>query len=206
MKPKMGNGDPTFRSTLLGRLRHPEVEYLSPAYFGMAMATGIVAIAARQGGLWPIDWILFGVNGGIYVALWWLLILRIWRYPSRVFQDVIDHLRGPGFFTTVAAAAIMGSSFLIFRQWVILGFIFWLMTAALWLLLTYTIFTAFTVKEKKPTLDRGITGAWLLAVVATQAVAVLAAHLATHIQQPHRLELNFIALSMWLWGGMLISG
>jgi tellurite resistance protein TehA-like permease len=73
----------------------------------------------------------------------------------------------------------------------------------LWLVLTYTIFTAFTVKQEKPTLDRGISGAWLLAVVATQSIAVLAALLAAHTPQPHRLDLNFIALSMWLWGGML---
>jgi hypothetical protein len=48
--------------------------------------------------------------------------------------------------------------------------------------LTYTIFTASPVKEDdKPTLDKGINGAWLLAVVATQSIAVLSALLAaTH--------------------------
>jgi tellurite resistance protein TehA-like permease len=52
-------------------------------------------------------------------------------------------------------------------------------------------------------LDRGISGAWLLAVVATQAVAVLGALLAQQWPQPYRLEANFLALCMWLWGGML---
>ena len=73
----------------------------------------------------------------------------------------------------------------------------------LWILLTYTIFAGFTIKEHKPTLDQGISGAWLLAVVATQSIAVLSALLATHIGQPGKLEMNFLALSMWLWGGML---
>ena len=63
--------------------------------------------------------------------------------------------------------------------------------------------TGFTVKEHKPTLDKGISGAWLLAVVATQSIAVLSALLAAHVTQPGKLELNFLALSMWLWGGML---
>jgi tellurite resistance protein TehA-like permease len=70
-------------------------------------------------------------------------------------------------------------------------------------LLTYTILAAFTIKETKPTLYEGITGAWLLAVVATQSVAALSALIALHWGQPYRLMINFGALSMWLWGGML---
>ncbi len=79
----------------------------------------------------------------------------------------------------------------------------WVVALLLWLALTYTIFTAFTVKESKPTLDRGINGAWLLAVVATQSIAVLSALLAAHSGPVYRFELNFLALAMWLWGGML---
>jgi tellurite resistance protein TehA-like permease len=73
----------------------------------------------------------------------------------------------------------------------------------LWVCLTYTIFTAFTIKETKPPLEEGLTGGWLLAVVATQSIAVLTVPIAAHTEQPYRLELNFFALSMWLWGGML---
>jgi tellurite resistance protein TehA-like permease len=39
--------------------------------------------------------------------------------------------------------------------------------------------------------------------VSTQSIAVLGALIAAHWPQPYRLELNFLALSMWLWGGML---
>jgi hypothetical protein len=39
-------------------------------------------------------------------------------------------------------------------------------------------------------------------VVATQSFAALAALIARDWPQPYRLELNFFALSMWLWGGM----
>ncbi len=73
----------------------------------------------------------------------------------------------------------------------------------LWILLTYVIFTNLTIKETKPTIDQGITGAWLLAVVATQSIAVLSALLARDLEQPQRLYVNFTALSMWLWGGMM---
>ena len=43
----------------------------------------------------------------------------------------------------------------------------------LWVVVIYAFFTAVTVREQKPTLEEGINGAWLLAVVATQSVAVL---------------------------------
>jgi tellurite resistance protein TehA-like permease len=81
--------------------------------------------------------------------------------------------------------------------------VLWVLAIMLWIGLTYTIFTGFTIKERKPALDQGISGAWLLAVVATQSIAVLSALLAAHIDQPYKLEMNFVALSMWLWGGML---
>lgn len=57
--------------------------------------------------------------------------------------------------------------------------------------------------NQSETLHLGIHGGWLLAVVATQAVAVLSALLAARLAAPYKLELNFLALSMWLWGGML---
>lgn len=47
----------------------------------------------------------------------------------------------------------------------------WFVAAVLWLLLSYVIFTAFTVKQKKPILAEGINGGWLIAVVAIEAVS-----------------------------------
>jgi hypothetical protein len=84
-----------------------------------------------------------------------------------------------------------------------LALLLWGLALLLWVALTYTIFTGLTIKQNKPPLDKGINGAWLLAVVATQSIATLSALLAPRLGQPVRLELNFLALSMWLWGGML---
>lgn len=176
---------------------------LSPAYFGMVMATGIVSLAAWQLGLPRIAWTIFALNIMVYILLWGLNILRMLRYPSHFKADLVDHLRGPGFFTFVAATNILGSQFVLIADNETAGFVLWFLAVGLWIGLTYTIFTAFTVKESKPTLEQGISGAWLLAVVATQSIAVLATILAARVAQPFRIELNFLALSMWLWGGML---
>jgi tellurite resistance protein TehA-like permease len=180
-----------------------DVAGMSPAYFGMVMATGIVSLAAHLLGLPRVAHALFVLNVVIYGVLWALFALRICRHPRRFFGDMADHLRGPGFFTAVAGSSVLGTQFVMIAGNDSAGIALWVVAVALWVGLTYTIFTAFTIKETKPTLDQGISGAWLLAVVATQSIAVLSALLAAHVPQPHRLELNFFALSMWLWGGML---
>ena len=180
-----------------------ELASLSPAYFGMVMATGIVSLAAQQLGLQGIAETLFVLNIGAYAVLWVLTGLRSVRYPRRFFGDMVDHLRGPGFFTTVAGTSVIGSQFVLLAADYRTATVLWVLAVMLWVGLTYTIFAGFTIRERKPTLDQGISGAWLLAVVATQSIAVLSALLAAHSGQPYKLEMNFLALSMWLWGGML---
>ncbi|TAL82464.1 MAG: C4-dicarboxylate ABC transporter [Rhodanobacter sp.] len=176
---------------------------LSPANFAMVMATGIISIGLHLHG-WELSaQILFWLNLLVWVALWALTVLRLIYYARRCGADLIDHLRGPGFFTMVAATAVLGSQVVVLETGFHDAMLLLAMAAVLWVGLTYTIFTAFTIKEDKPALDRGITGGWLLAVVATQSLAVLSALIAAHIDQPWKLELNFLALSMWLWGGML---
>lgn len=176
---------------------------LPPAYFAMVMATGIVSIGAHLLGLGGVALVLFRLNIAAYLILSLLTLLRILLFTQPFFTDMVDHLRGPGFFTTVAASCVLGSQFLLISANLRLAVLLWITGIALWILLTYTIFTAFTIKERKPSLDTGISGAWLLAVVATQSISVLSALIASHWEQPYRLEVNFFALSMWLWGGML---
>ena len=176
---------------------------LSPAYFGLVMATGIVSLAAH---LLALPWVaaaLFKLNVFAYGVLWILTVLRMTLYPRRFFGDMVDHLRGPGFFTTVAATSVLGSQFVMLSGDYRSATALWVVALVLWIGLTYTIFAGFTVKARKPTLDHGISGAWLLAVVATQSIAVLSALLAATVGPPHKLVMNFLALSMWLWGGML---
>ncbi len=178
------------------------VRDLPPAYFALVMATGIVSIAAKNFGLLAISSGLFVVNVAAYSTLVVLTALRALRYPRRMFRDMIDHQLGPGFLTSVAATCILGIESLLVSGSVMLAVGLLVVGVALWLGLTYTIFTAFTIKREKPPLERGITGAWLIAVVATQSVAVLSALIARHWPQPYRLDFNFFALSMWSWGGM----
>jgi tellurite resistance protein TehA-like permease len=175
----------------------------SPSYFGLVMATGIVSLASFTMGHGRLALALFALNVVQYGVLCVLYGLRAWWHPRRFFGDMAAHSHGPGYFTAVAGTGILACQFLVMRENVAVGAALWGLAVLLWVGLTYTIFMALTVKPDKPALDGGINGGWLLAVVATQALSVSSALLAARAGQPHRLELNLIALSMWLWGGML---
>lgn len=179
------------------------VSNLSPAYFAMVMATGIVSLSAYMLGMSALANALFALNVAAYGIIWILYILRICWFGRQVLEDLTDHQRGPGFFTAVAASCILGNQFVVQAGNYDVAELLWFLGIALWVLLIYTILTAFTVKRIKPDLFDGISGAWLLAVVATQSVAGLSALISHHWEQPYRLVINFFALSMWLWGGML---
>ena len=167
------------------------------------MSTGIVSVAAELLGYEISARILFVLNIVFYAVLWVLFGVRFARYRKAFFDDLADHLRGAGFFTVVAATSLLGSQSLLLDDDMRAATVLWIFAVLLWLVLTYTFFTLLTVKEHKPPLNEGINGGWLLAVVATQSLAVLSALLAARIGEPVKMELNFFALSMWLWGGML---
>ncbi|RBO90416.1 voltage-gated anion channel [Pseudochrobactrum asaccharolyticum] len=133
---------------------------MSPAYFGLVMATGIISLAAHMMEYGPLASSLFYLNIGQYGLLCVLYALRAWRYPARFFGDMFTHLTGPGYFTAVAGTGILASQFMVLREDLVAGKALWVLAVVLWLGLTYTIFTAFTVKRDKPTLDKGINGGW----------------------------------------------
>lgn len=181
--------------------RWEEIRTLHPAYFALVMATGIVSIGAQLLQLPFIPRILLAINVAAYAVLWVLTIVRISRFPRDVFADLIDHQRGVGFFTAVAATSVLGSQLVIVGKQTGFAFALWIATLILWLLLIYAVFGAYTVKEVKPTLDKGINGGWLVAVVATQSVSTLASILAP--STTHAELLLFVSLTFWLAGGML---
>lgn len=178
------------------------IQNLQPAYFALVMATGIVAIAAQLQGMTAVAKALTLVNVLAFVVLWLLTLGRIVFYPRESFEDLIDHARGVGFFTIVAGTAVLGSELVVVFGKYHLAFLLWFLAAFLWAFLTYAIFTAFTVKERKPSLAEGINGGWLLTVVATEAVSQLAT-LLSPMFGVHEQQLLFLSLCLWLCGGML---
>ncbi len=179
------------------------VTHMSPGYFSMVMATGILSLAAHLMDIPQLPMALLALNWVLFAVICTLALARAIWHPRYVADDLFSHSAAPGFFTFVAACSILGSQSFLIGGSVRIALALGCIGLVAWVVLTYTIFTVLTVKETKPGLDRGINGGWLLAVVATQSMSVLAALLAPEMAQPLRLEMNFFALSMWLWGGML---
>jgi tellurite resistance protein TehA-like permease len=178
------------------------IQELPPGYFSMVMATGIISLDAFW--MCSVDlaiWLSW-LNIITFVVLYCMSCVRLVWFPQRLLNDLTDHSRGVGFFSAVAGTCVLGVQFLIvFHDPGTAKFLWWL-GITLWMCLIYSVFTAFTIKSVKPTLSSGINGAWLLAIVATQSVSVLGSQLSSHWGAMDQPAL-FVALAMWLCGGML---
>lgn len=178
------------------------IRELSPAYFALVMATGIVSIALHLQDFKMIAFWLYWINLAAYPTLGLMYILRIIFYTNRFREDFISHTTGPGFFTVVAASGVLGSQAVILAKNFLLAAILWAITFSLWICLNYSIFTVLCIKETKPDISKGINGAWLISIVATQAVTVLSTIMAPYYIT-YREPILLLALTTWLFGGML---
>lgn len=148
---------------------------LFPNTFAMVMATGIIAIDALQIG-WPqIGWALFATNMGAWLLLWLAGFVRAVLDPRGLARNLSRHETGPGYLTLVAGTAVLGSDFGAFQlaTWVVIPL--FALSIALWWIVQYGFLAGVTEGRGKPPLESGLSGQWMLLVVATQAVASLGA-------------------------------
>jgi tellurite resistance protein TehA-like permease len=192
---------PSPKTTLADRIRLG-VENLSPAYFALVMATGIVSIASHLLGFPWVARALLVVNLVAFCVLVTMTAARVVRHPRRVLEDLCDHQKGPGFFTLVAAVCVLGVQWLLMTGDTSTARGLWVLGIVLWVGVMYSFLLATIVREEKPSLERGINGAWLVATVATQSVSVLGALLSPQMGSGREVAL-FFCLCMYLLGAML---
>jgi tellurite resistance protein TehA-like permease len=120
----------------------------------------------------------------------------------RVKADLSDHMRGPGFFTVIAGTCVLGTQLIIVLNQPRIAIVLWFIALLLWLVVMYSFFFAVTVREKKPSIENGLNGSWLIAVVATQSISVLGTLLATR-WIAHREVTLFFTLCMFMISCML---
>ena len=174
---------------------------LFPGYFALVMATGVVSIACHFMGLRPVALALIGVNWVAWPVLWVLTIVRALRFRAELMRDISDHQRAPGFFTIVAGTCVLGTQNVVVIGATGVGTVLWWLGLILWFAIMYIFFTAVTVRARKPTLKRGINGAWLIAAVSTQSVVVLRGVIDVSTPPPDAVQFQVIA--MFLIGCML---
>lgn len=186
---------------LFGKMRSV-IEGLPSPYFAMVMATGIVSIACHLLGIWFIAYPLLWMNIAFYLWLWLLTILRIIFYPRRFYHDFTTHNSGAGYFTMIAGTGVLGSQLILLKNAFTVGV--WLLYTAvgLWSLLIYLVFTAFITRGVKPSLEKGINGAWLVATVGTQSISILSAMVVSQFPT-HREFILLFSFHMFMVGGIL---
>lgn len=187
-------------STLGARLRSG-IQTLFPGYFALVMATAIISIGSKLVGyVWLANALLW-LNIGTYTLLSLLFLLRISFYFSHVLEDLRDHGRGAGFFTIVAGTCLLGTQLVVVAGRPDPARVLWWLAIGFWIVIMYSFFTAVVVREQKPSLEAGINGAWLIAIVATQGVSSLGSLLAPSMAEPE--SVLYFTLCMYLLGAML---
>jgi tellurite resistance protein TehA-like permease len=180
-----------------------EGDHELPPSFAAVMATGIVSIGARQLSVAVVDIPLLVLNVAAYVVAWLMTGRALARRPAAVLADLADHRRAFGFLTCVAATSVLGAQMVTIAGSVPIATALLILAVLLWLVLSYAVFALLIVTREKPSLAAGIDGGWLLAVVAAQSIAVLTALLSRHWESALRRDADFIALALWLSGGVL---
>ena len=173
---------------------------LFPGYFALVMATGIIAIAAKQ---LKIGWLadsLYAITAAEYVVLAVLVIARFVLYRSRLIADLTSHAKGFAFLTIVAGTNVLGSATALIHGWWGVARGLWWTSLVLWAILLYSTLIAVVLRHDKPGLGAGINGTWFLLTVSTQSIAVLGALLLGH--SPNDL-LAFACIAAFLLGLVL---
>ncbi|MEO8962736.1 MAG: tellurite resistance/C4-dicarboxylate transporter family protein [Ginsengibacter sp.] len=175
------------------------IQTFSPAYFALAMSTGIISIASRILGFNVISNWFFVINNIEFVILSLLFILRLLYFFPDFKKDLSSHSEGAGFLTITAAACILGTEYALLKYHFNVAVILWYFALCAWLVLVYSFFILVTIKKQKPTLEDGINGSWLLFVVSVQALSILGSTVAPHLNLPMPVAL-FINLFFYLLG------
>ena len=184
----------------IGRFIRRQARDLHPGCFAAVMATGIASIDAGQHGLPWLARALLVLNGLMFAWMLALSLLRLACFRRAVVADFLDPTRGAGYFTFVAAACVLGSQCLQVLDLRPPARLFELVATQVWLVVIYLFFASAITRPVKVDLKQGINGGWLVAVVATQALSVLAILLAAPTADPGLL---FAALCLYLLGGAL---
>lgn len=175
------------------------IKELSPAYFALVMATGIISIAAWIEGMKILAEAMFFLNVLYFIALIVLVVIRWLRYRKHVLGDFRDYQKAPGFFTLVAALCIIGNQLVLFYGAFALAKIMLAVAGLLWLGLGYGFFYNITITQNKKPINEGVNGTWLVFIVAIQALSVLISFIAKDFG-PGAYFFLFVGLCLFMLG------
>jgi tellurite resistance protein TehA-like permease len=193
--PPIGHGGRVTTGTDLANGLQRTVRGLTPGYFALVMASGIISVGMRLGGHIAVSVLLLAICAVSFVVL---VVLNVWRvtaYPDAVLSDFLDPARGFGFFTFIAGGNVLGVRLAMDGHHAMSAGLLAVGLVA-WLLLGYVIpWTSVLGRSERPVLDKA-NGTWFIWVVAGQSVAASSATLQP-VLPPLRDALAVVAVFAW---------
>jgi tellurite resistance protein TehA-like permease len=174
---------------------HDALRRLSPGYFAMVMATGIVSIGLQDEHHELLSRVLLVVAVAGFVAL---VVLNGWRsasYRHELVDDFTHPLRGFGFYTFVAAANVIATRVAARHQAAAVALL--VVASACWVARGYAVPWTTHLGDGERPIVAAANGSWFMWAVAGQSTAIAAAVL-TPFHDGQVLPL--VAVAAWALG------
>ncbi len=193
---------PTFRDhrqapTVPEGLIPRAIATLDPGYFAWVMATGIVSVGTDLLGDHLLSQIILGVALAAFVGLILAYAARLVWFAPFVRQSAADPTTAMAYFTVVAGTDVLAVR-LVMASHPLVAFVLGTAAAIVWLGLTYALPWSIVATARRPVLSE-INGTWLVWVVATQSLSIVAAAVAPSAPMTW-LRSNLPAIAICLWG------
>jgi len=175
---------------------------LDPGYFALVMASGIVSVGTDLLGYTLLSRMALGVTIGAFVLLVLAYTIRMLWFGSWVRQSLRDPTTAMAYFTVVAGTDVLAIRLAMAgHPLVALGL--GAAGALVWVVLTYGLPWSIVASAHRPVLGE-LNGTWLVWVVATQSLSIVAAAVTPHAPSPWlHAELPVVATCLWGVGVML---
>jgi tellurite resistance protein TehA-like permease len=170
---------------------------LDPGYFAWVMASGIVSIGTSLLGYPTLSRIILGVTVAAFIILTAAYIARTVWFPSWMGASLRDPTTAMAYFTVVAGTDVLATRLAMAgHPDVALGM--GAAAAVIWLALTYGLPWSVVAGAHRPVLAE-FNGTWLIWVVSTQSLSIVAAAVAPHAPTTW-LQDNLPIIAVCLWG------
>ena len=170
---------------------------MDPGYFAAVMATGIVSIGTDLLRYTVLSRAVFGFTVAAFVVLGTAYLWRIIRLRPWFRRSLRDPTTAMAYFTVVAGTNVLATRLAMaghpLATLVLAG-----CASVVWLVLTYGLPWSIVAAARRPVLGE-INGTWLIWVVATQSLAIVAAALAADAPI-HALREHLPVVAVCLWG------
>ncbi len=170
---------------------------LDPGYFAWVMASGIMSVGTDLLGFSVLSRVILGVTVLAFVLLTTAYVIRLVRFGPFVRQSLQDPTTAMAYFTVVAGTDVLAIRLAMAEHPLVaagLGAI----GGILWVVLTYGLPWSIVVAAHRPVLGE-LNGTWLVWVVATQSLSIVAVVVTPHAASSW-LHVGLSALAVCLWG------